>query len=687
MSWKESLFLLLGKEADAIVVSFASGDPELCRRMAVEVRDLEPTRRHFLVCVGQGIEVPGVLTIVVSAQDPFLETRRALRQYRIGLAPVLFDGSPHPLHIVAAAVAPRKILSFNRRLERYHLSLFSPISSCLFLNGVELDRIGLRPWSNGDGYPSRQYVTLEGRRWREGRRRIGILSPYFPWPLSHGGAVRIYHLLREAAKEFDLVLYAFGEADSDSPILEFVSRAYVFELPRYRKPRWWSFTPPEVREYESPTLRQLLETSRRELGVSLLQVEYTQLAQYPGEVLVEHDVTFDLYDQVALREPTLSAKWNAWRWRRFEKRAVRRFPFVVTMSEKDSLSLAMPQAHIIPNGVDLSRFVPTPESGTHAVLFIGSFRHFPNILAFRFFAEQIWPMVRHKFPDAEFTVVAGPQPELYWRNHTADPYPFQNDGIRIVGFVANVVPLYEETNVVAAPTLVSAGTNLKVLEAMAMRRAVVATPSGCQGLNLENAASVWIADSAKAFAEGVCTLLAHPDFRLKLAQNAHRIAHHHFDWRQIGRAQQSLWERKTGPLFTVRAGNEDDLDRVQEIQDQTPEAANWPPKSYLNEQFFIVESTFPKIEVAGFGVWREVTTGEWELLNLAVLPGFRKRGVATLLLAKLMENRPNTVFLEVRESNAAARGLYARQGFLEVGLRKNYYASPIENAIVMRFQK
>ena len=119
----------------------------------------------------------------------------------------------------------------------------TPIASFLLLKGVELDRIWLRPWSKGDGYAASKYVTLDGRPWRLGRRRIGILSPYFPWPLSHGGAVRIYHLLREAAKEFDIVLYSFGAVEQDSPIMDLVARAYLFELPRYRRPRWASLLP------------------------------------------------------------------------------------------------------------------------------------------------------------------------------------------------------------------------------------------------------------------------------------------------------------------------------------------------------------------------------------------------------------------------------------------------------------
>ena len=137
----------------------------------------------------------------------------------------------------------------------------------------------------------------------------------------------------------------------------------------------------------------------------------------------------------------------------------------------------------------------------------------------------------------------------------------------------------------------------------------------------------------------------------------------------------------------VRAGRVDDLVAVSEIQSLSAEAAAWPVQDYLGYSFYVVEQIFPKKELIGFGAWREVTTGEWELLNLAVHPAFRRRGAGGLLLGKLLEDRPDSVFLEVRQSNIAARTLYGLYGFTEVGHRRNYYSSPSENAIVLRFQK
>ena len=139
--------------------------------------------------------------------------------------------------------------------------------------------------------------------------------------------------------------------------------------------------------------------------------------------------------------------------------------------------------------------------------------------------------------------------------------------------------------------------------------------------------------------------------------------------------------------FRIRRGFETDLAAVEDIQRKAPEAAGWRVSDYLSYDFYIAEVTFPKIEVAGFISWREVTTGEWELLNIAVLPAFRRRGVASELLMELLQLQAGSVFLEVRESNQGARAFYALHGFHQVGLRRNYYSSPIENAIVLGFQK
>jgi len=204
------------------------------------------------------------------------------------------------------------------------------------------------------------------------------------------------------------------------------------------------------------------------------------------------------------------------------------------------LGPAVPVA-VIENGVDLTRFQPEAERPGRRLLFIGSFRHFPNIEAYRFFTERVWPLLRDKFPDLELTVVCGADHLSYWRAFTDAPEPAPNPRIHLLGFVSDVRPLYVEANLVIVPTTVSAGTNVKVLEAMAMRRAVVSTTSGCAGLGLLHQHSVWIADSPESLAAAVATLINDPGLRAAIAESARAHAERHFSWSALGEKQRALF--------------------------------------------------------------------------------------------------------------------------------------------------
>ena len=667
---KRFLFRLLGKDPEAVVVSFRSADDALADAMCAEIRKLVPDRRHLEVRLQDAPKLRGML-----------------RGYRIGLAPVLFTKDPKysALRRAAFLLAPFKILAYSGRLERHHLRLSEPVASWLFWRGVPLDRIYLRPkwlvpWRHDRTIRPAGHRVIEGREKREGRATIALLTPYFPYPLSHGGAVRIFHLLREIAHEFDIDLYAFiedGIRECDlGPVQAIVTKIYTVEKPRYREPRWSTLAPPEIGEYDSPAMLELWRA--RKTGVS--QVEYTHLAPYGGDILVEHDVTQDLYAQVLRRKRTRWAWWEWWRWKRFEDRAVRQFARVIVMSDKDRELLAIPNARVIENGVDLDRFEPSPETPGRKLLFVGSFRHFPNIVAFRFLTERVLPLLT----DVELTVVAGPDPWLHWTNQTGALRPPVDPRITIHEFVADVRPLYRETNLVLVTTLESAGTNVKVLEALAMERAVVSTSSGCAGLGLDHLNNIWIADDAESIAAAIRTLLSDDELRGRIGRAGREHASRHFDWRSIGRRQRELLRERTGDPLVLRLATQDDLGAIARIQAASPQASQWKIDDYLAQECRVACLRGSQ-QIAGFLVCRETAPREREILNVAVAPAARRRGVARRLLEEELARGERTWFLEVRESNEKAIALYESLGFRRVGARKNYYEDPSETGIVMRF--
>jgi ribosomal-protein-alanine N-acetyltransferase len=117
------------------------------------------------------------------------------------------------------------------------------------------------------------------------------------------------------------------------------------------------------------------------------------------------------------------------------------------------------------------------------------------------------------------------------------------------------------------------------------------------------------------------------------------------------------------------------------IQQRCPEAAQWPVGDYSNFETLIA---FAGGTAAGFCAWRQSAPDEAELLNLAVDPDWRRRGVAKSLLAALEARAHGEIFLEVAEPNVAAIALYAAAGWEPIGIRKGYYQVGRINAVVMK---
>jgi len=132
----------------------------------------------------------------------------------------------------------------------------------------------------------------------------------------------------------------------------------------------------------------------------------------------------------------------------------------------------------------------------------------------------------------------------------------------------------------------------------------------------------------------------------------------------------------------IRRGEPGDLEAVAAMQSASPEAAHWAVTEYMQYEFGVAIRAGT---VAGFLVWRRLAEGEYEVLNLVVAPALRRQGIARQLLGSVLPGAGRVVFLEVRESNLAARNFYKSMGFKEVSIRREYYDNPPDSAIVMKF--
>ena len=141
--------------------------------------------------------------------------------------------------------------------------------------------------------------------------------------------------------------------------------------------------------------------------------------------------------------------------------------------------------------------------------------------------------------------------------------------------------------------------------------------------------------------------------------------------------------------LTIRAATSSDLPEILRIQAACPDSARWTAADWERllespgtERAWV--ATDQQAQLAGFLLCRVIDAAEAEVLDLAVDPPQRRRGVARALLDAFFAGHAGETFLEVRASNQPAIALYRQAGFLATGSRRAYYHSPVENAVVMR---
>ena len=401
---------------------------------------------------------------------------------------------------------------------------------------------------------SGEIAVFPGRRPRRSAvPAVLVASPYLPFPLSHGGAVRIYNLLRRAAPDFDLILVCFAEELASPPpeVLEL-----CVELVQVRRSgrhdRSLTDRPDTVEEFDTAPFRAAIQQTMRKWRPSLAQLEYTQMAVYAPDcrpaktILVEHDVTFDLYAQLLRQGEDWETRQQYERWLRFEKQAWNDVDAIAVMSAKDHATVALPRAVTLPNGVDLERFTPshdTPEPGR--ILFIGAFSHLPNILAIEFFLRDAWPRIIGAEPQARLHIIAGKNHRYFLERARDRTQPnLAQPGIEIEDFVSDPRIAYRRAEVVIAPLLASAGTNIKIMEAMAMGRAIVSTPGGVNGLaELKDGVDVIVRESGEEMAGAILELIRNRARREEIEKHARTSAELYYGWDAIAARQRELYER------------------------------------------------------------------------------------------------------------------------------------------------
>jgi len=194
---------------------------------------------------------------------------------------------------------------------------------------------------------------------------------------------------------------------------------------------------------------------------------------------------------------------------------------VVSPFERTLLAELAPKARVeVVSNIHVPTQSDVSTRGRTDILFVGGFRHPPNVDAVKWYATEVLPHVRRLLPDAVTTIVGSNMP------HEVEA--LQRDGLNIAGFVDELGPLLRRTRVSIAPLRFGAGVKGKVNEAMNNGIAVVATTCAIEGMGLVAGRDVLVADDPAQFAEAIAMLYRDDELWTTVARNGMKNVHAHF---------------------------------------------------------------------------------------------------------------------------------------------------------------
>jgi len=395
---------------------------------------------------------------------------------------------------------------------------------------------------------------------------ILFLTPQLPYPPQKGTALRNWGLISSLAERHQVSLLSFrspGQAPRPALALtEACARVETVPQPerstRDRLRDMLTTRRPDMalRLASEPFARRLTDWLARE-HFDVIHIEGIEMAPYldaiqtahprivggtrPLILFDDHNCEYLLQKRVCftdLRTPTRwpGAAYSFVQWRRlrrYEAHVCRRADCVLAVSDPDAAALQAlsPKLDVTvaPNGIDTRSYQPPPSNSqplTSSLVFTGTMDFRPNVDAVLWFARRVWPLVRREASDVHFVVV-GQRPHPRLDKLRDDP------AITLTGRVEDTRPYIAEAAVYVAPLRMGGGTRLKLLEAMAMGKPVVATRLGAEGYPVAHGRELLLADTPADFAAAVAGLLRAPERRDELGRAGRAFVEEQYDWRVI----------------------------------------------------------------------------------------------------------------------------------------------------------
>ena len=318
----------------------------------------------------------------------------------------------------------------------------------------------------------------------------------------------------------------------------------------------FSRLPYSIRWLISDAYQQALNEELAADDYDVIWFDTISLAQYKSDskmakaftILNHHNIESDMMFRRSAKESNFFKKTyfylEAYKLRSYERKEAGGFDINVTCSELDAKRIGCisqgVKTHVVPNGVDTGFFsssnevVPDP----YFLIFIGGMSWYPNREAMLFFARQVWPLLKVRVPNINMHAVGeAPPKELIDLSKKDNNY-------HVYGFVDDIKCIFNKAGIYICPISDGGGTKLKILDALAMGRPIVAHPVACEGIDVIDGENVMFAETPEEYVSKIIELIEKPSLRTEMSEKNRKLILDKYSYSVIGDGLLRLLERK-----------------------------------------------------------------------------------------------------------------------------------------------
>jgi glycosyltransferase involved in cell wall biosynthesis len=306
-----------------------------------------------------------------------------------------------------------------------------------------------------------------------------------------------------------------------------------------------------------PALQQALDGILRAKRFDVVNLEFPYLGHFdlrqaplggrlPALIVDSHEIAYDLARQFARDRGNLYRRLYAGvNWRKLRREELRTYRdadgvYLCSAADERRLLDQAPRVRtaVIPNAADVEYYQPSPTAPApdgRTVVYFGLLSTVPNVDGVTHFVQDIWPRIAEAHSEARCKIIGGrPAPSLL---------ALQGPRVELTGFVSDLRPHLAAATVVVVPLRLGGGTRLKIVEAMAMGKAVVSTTLGAEGIEAVPGHDLLIEDEPANFADAVNRLLAEPGFAARIGESARNLAVERYAWSGAAHALERFYRQ------------------------------------------------------------------------------------------------------------------------------------------------